>query len=93
MRSYCCLEAASSGRFNPCSFASESAIDEIASSFAVDPVAFRLRYLTEPRIIDVLSAATKQAKWQPRPVTITATPVRRKATNYRRFVFPGRGAA
>ncbi len=49
------------------SFASESAIDEIASSFGVDPVAFRLRYLTEPRIIAVLNAATKQAKWQPRP--------------------------
>jgi CO/xanthine dehydrogenase Mo-binding subunit len=49
------------------SFASESAVDEIASSFGVDPVAFRLRYLNEPRIVDVLNAATSRAKWAPRP--------------------------
>jgi nicotinate dehydrogenase subunit B len=49
------------------SFASESAIDEIASTFGVDPIEFRLRYLTDPRIIDMLNAVTKQAKWEPRP--------------------------
>ncbi len=48
-------------------FASESTIDEIASSLGVDPVAFRLRYLTDQRIIDVLNAVAKQAKWEPRP--------------------------
>ena len=49
-------------------FASESAIDEIASSLGVDPVEFRLRYLTEKRIIDVLNAAAKQAQWKAAPV-------------------------
>jgi nicotinate dehydrogenase subunit B len=47
-------------------FASESAIDEIASNLGVDPVAFRLTYLTDPRIIDVLNAVAKQAKWEAR---------------------------
>src|SRR5262249_12918638 len=46
------------------SFASESSIDEIASSVGVDPVQFRLRYLTDKRIIDVLNAAAKQAAWK-----------------------------
>jgi nicotinate dehydrogenase subunit B len=48
-------------------FASESAIDELAAMLRVDPVEFRLRYLTDKRIIDVLNAATKQAQWKPRP--------------------------
>jgi CO/xanthine dehydrogenase Mo-binding subunit len=52
------------------SFASESAVDEIASTFGVDPIEFRLRYLTDPRIVDVLNAAVKQAKWQPRPSSV-----------------------
>jgi nicotinate dehydrogenase subunit B len=47
-------------------FASESAIDEIASSLGVDPVEFRLHYLTDKRIIDVLNAAAKQAQWKSR---------------------------
>jgi nicotinate dehydrogenase subunit B len=48
-------------------FASESTIDEIAASLGVDPVAFRLKYITEQRIIDVLNAVAKQAKWEARP--------------------------
>jgi nicotinate dehydrogenase subunit B len=48
-------------------FASESAIDEIAASLHVDPMEFRLRYLTDRRIIDVLNAVAKQAQWKPRP--------------------------
>jgi CO/xanthine dehydrogenase Mo-binding subunit len=48
-------------------FACESTIDEIAASLGVDPVAFRLRYITDQRVIDVLNAVAKQAKWEPRP--------------------------
>jgi nicotinate dehydrogenase subunit B len=49
-------------------FASESFIDEIAADLRVDPVQFRLRYLSnDQRAIDALIAATKQARWQERP--------------------------
>jgi CO/xanthine dehydrogenase Mo-binding subunit len=48
-------------------FASESAIDEIAAMLRIDPVEFRLRYLTDKRIVDVLNAAAKQAQWKSRP--------------------------
>jgi nicotinate dehydrogenase subunit B len=49
-------------------FASESFIDEIAADLHVDPVQFRLRYLSNnQRAIDALIAATKQARWQERP--------------------------
>jgi nicotinate dehydrogenase subunit B len=49
-------------------FASESFIDEIAADLRVDPVQFRLRYLSNnQRAIDALIAATKQARWQERP--------------------------
>jgi nicotinate dehydrogenase subunit B len=45
-------------------FASESTIDEIASDLHVDPVQFRLRYLTsDKRIPDILLATAKQAGW------------------------------
>jgi CO/xanthine dehydrogenase Mo-binding subunit len=49
-------------------FASESFMDEIASSQGVDPVQFRLKYLTsDKRITEVLIAAVKQAGWTDRP--------------------------
>jgi CO/xanthine dehydrogenase Mo-binding subunit len=45
-------------------FASESTIDEIASDSHVDPVQFRLRYLTsDKRISEILVATAKQAGW------------------------------
>jgi nicotinate dehydrogenase subunit B len=45
-------------------FASESTIDEIASDLHVDPVQFRLRYLTsDKRISDILVATAKKAGW------------------------------
>jgi nicotinate dehydrogenase subunit B len=46
-------------------FASESFIDEIAAAVSADPVAFRLRYLKEPRDIAVVRAAAERAGWQP----------------------------
>jgi CO/xanthine dehydrogenase Mo-binding subunit len=48
-------------------YASESFIDEIAAAIGADPVAFRLRYLKEPRDIAVVKAAAERAGWQPRP--------------------------
>jgi CO/xanthine dehydrogenase Mo-binding subunit len=50
------------------SFASESFVDEVASGLAIDPVQFRLRYLsTNKRPMEALLAATKRAGWQERP--------------------------
>jgi nicotinate dehydrogenase subunit B len=49
-------------------FASESFVDEIASSQGVDPVQFRLKYLTsDKRISEVLMATVKKAGWTDRP--------------------------
>lgn len=49
-------------------FASESFIDEVASGIGVDPVKFRLKYLSgNKRATDVLLAATRKAGWQERP--------------------------
>ncbi len=45
-------------------FASESTMDEIASDLRVDPVQFRLRYLTsDKRISEILVATAKKAGW------------------------------
>lgn len=48
-------------------FAHESFMDEIAASLKVDPVALRLKYLREPRMIEVLKVATERAAWKARP--------------------------
>ncbi len=47
-------------------FAVESFVDEMAYSTGMDPVAFRLQYLTEQRDIDVIKAVADLAQWQPR---------------------------
>ena len=48
-------------------FAHESFMDEIAARVKADPVAYRLRHLSNPRIIDVVKAAAKAANWDTRP--------------------------
>jgi len=49
-------------------FASESTIDEIAADWHVDPLQFRLRYLTsDKRISEILVATAKKAGWSDRP--------------------------
>jgi nicotinate dehydrogenase subunit B len=48
-------------------FAHESFMDELAARVKADPVEFRLRHLSEPRMIDVVKAAAKGANWDARP--------------------------
>jgi len=48
-------------------FAHESFMDEIAAMAKADPVAYRLRHLRDPRLIEVVKSAAKAAKWETRP--------------------------
>jgi CO/xanthine dehydrogenase Mo-binding subunit len=54
------------------SFAHESMFDEVAALVKADPVAYRLKHLSDPRLIDVVNAAAKAAKWDARPSPRTA---------------------
>jgi nicotinate dehydrogenase subunit B len=66
-------------------FANECFMDELAALVQADPVAYRLRHLSDPRLIAVLNAAAKAANWQTRPSPNTA--------NGRTGVVSGRGIA
>jgi isoquinoline 1-oxidoreductase len=48
-------------------FARESAMDELAHAVQMDPLAFRLKNLTEPRLRAVLEAAAKKFGWGAKP--------------------------
>jgi CO/xanthine dehydrogenase Mo-binding subunit len=48
-------------------FANESFMDELAAAVKVDPVQYRLRHLSDPRLIAVVNAAAKAANWETRP--------------------------
>jgi nicotinate dehydrogenase subunit B len=67
------------------SFANESFIDEVAAAVRADPVQYRLRHLSDPRLIDVLNAAARAANWQTRPSPNPGNP--------RTGVATGRGVA
>jgi CO/xanthine dehydrogenase Mo-binding subunit len=48
-------------------FAHECFMDELAMRAKVDPVAYRLKHLTDPRLSHVLGAAARAANWAARP--------------------------
>ena len=48
-------------------FAHESFMDELAARAKADPVEFRLRHLSDPRLSDVVKVAAKKANWATRP--------------------------
>jgi len=73
-------------------FAHECLMDEIAARVKVDPVAYRLRHLRDPRLIAVLNAAAKAANWQSRPSPLAAPKPQAKAGTLNRIV-SGRGVA
>jgi nicotinate dehydrogenase subunit B len=84
----------------PNSFAHESFIDEMATEAGVDPIEYRLRYLSDPRAIDLVNAVAERANWTPRPVrqepAAEGDIVRGRGFAYALYVhskFPGYGAA
>jgi nicotinate dehydrogenase subunit B len=48
-------------------FAHECLLDEIAAQVKVDPVTYRLRHVSDPRLKTVISEAARAASWQARP--------------------------
>ena len=64
-------------------FAHESFMDELAARAKADPVAFRLRHLSDPRLIEVVKEAAALANWEARPSP--------KPQNARSGVATGRG--
>ena len=48
-------------------FAHECFMDELAARVKADPVAFRLKHLSDARLSDVVKAAAKLANWEARP--------------------------
>jgi nicotinate dehydrogenase subunit B len=84
----------------PNTFAHESYIDELATEAGVDPIEYRLRYLKDPRAIDLVNAVAERAGWSPRPTwkqpEADGDIVRGRGFAYALYVhskFPGYGAA
>ncbi|MGK8842711.1 molybdopterin cofactor-binding domain-containing protein [Serratia marcescens] len=81
-------------------FAHESWIDELAWRAGEDPIAFRLRYLNDPRAVALIEALKRQANWQNGPAhrsrAAGAEVVSGRGFAYARYFhskFPGFGAA
>lgn len=73
----------------PILFGSESFMDELAAATNMDPVDFRLRYLTHPRDKDTVRIAAEKAGWQKRvsprkDVDTTSDVVEGRGIAYRR---------
>jgi CO/xanthine dehydrogenase Mo-binding subunit len=66
-------------------FAVESFTDELATLVGADPVEFRLRYLKDPRGIEVIRRAAARFGWAPRP--------RARAVDSTASILTGRGFA
>ncbi|MGU3496522.1 molybdopterin cofactor-binding domain-containing protein [Xanthobacteraceae bacterium A53D] len=84
----------------PNSFAHESYIDELATAAGVDPVEYRLRYLHDPRAVDLVKEVAAKAGWEhrtgPRQQVVEGDIVRGQGFAYALYVhskFPGYGAA
>jgi len=84
----------------PNSFAHESYIDELATEAGVDPIEYRLRYLKDPRAVDLVNAVAERAGWTPRPAwkepEAEGDVVRGRGFAYALYVhgpFPGKPAA
>ena len=86
----------------PNSFAHESYIDELATAAGVDPVEFRMRYLSEPRAAELVRLTAERAGWkvhtQPGGQSAPADPdvLHGQGVAYARYVhskWPGFGAA
>ena len=50
---------------NTCTFARESQMDMLANQAGADPLEFRMKHLSDPRMRGVLEAAAKQFGWKP----------------------------
>ena len=48
-------------------FGSESFMDEVAEAAGVDPIEFRLKFITRPRDVAALKAVAEKAGWKPGP--------------------------
>ncbi|WP_315837916.1 molybdopterin cofactor-binding domain-containing protein [Bradyrhizobium prioriisuperbiae] len=84
----------------PNTFAHESYIDELATEAKVDPIEYRLRYLKDPRAVDLVKAVAERGNWTPRPEwtpkDAEGDVVRGRGFAYALYVhskFPGYGAA
>ncbi|VTP61580.1 Isoquinoline 1-oxidoreductase subunit beta [Serratia rubidaea] len=82
-------------------FAHESWIDELAYLADDDPIAYRLRYLDDPRALTLIEALKKQAGWRPGRAHRHLAPASQEWVSGRGFAyaryfhskFPGFGAA
>lgn len=84
----------------PNSFAHESYIDELAVAAGEDPLAYRLRYLQDPRASELLQATAERAGWiphtQPQGQGATGDWLHGQGVAYARYIhskWPGFGAA
>lgn len=84
----------------PNTFAHESYIDELAAAAEIDPIEYRLRYLKDPRAIELIKAVADKAGWVyrtgPRLEVIDAETVKGQGFAYAVYVhgkFPGTAAA
>ncbi|HHB1425349.1 TPA: molybdopterin cofactor-binding domain-containing protein [Serratia odorifera] len=84
----------------PNTFAHESYIDELAVAAGVDPLEYRLRYIKDPRAIELMRNTAERAGWQPHTVPMQTAAedgvLRGRGFAYARYIhskFPGFGAA
>ncbi len=84
----------------PNSFAHESYIDELATAAGEDPVAFRLRLLSDPRARELVQATAERAQWithtEPRQQAARGEWLQGQGFAYARYIhskWPGFGAA